>query len=162
MKMDGRQMAKADFISSILLISISLFIMIYVLLDFPRFPEWGGLYSNPGFTPFLLGLTLLLMSLYLLMRSLKSQGQQIRTTMEAVNRFFRRQKVVRFLICLGLFVFFYVLLGRIPFIIDTALYLFLSFLIFGKGRWFVALMIAVAGSFTVYIVFSRVFLVPLP
>ena len=160
--MNRNQMAKADFITSLFLIFLSLFIMIYVLLRFPRFPEWGGLYSNPGFTPFLLGLTLLLMSLYLLIRSLKNQGQHIRTTMEAVNRFFRLQKVVRFLICLGLFVFYYALLGRIPFIIDTALYLFLSFLIFGRGRWFVALMIAVAGSLAIYLAFSRVFLVPLP
>ncbi len=160
--MDQKQMAKADFITSILLILASLFIMLYVLFGFPRYPEWGPLYSNPGFTPFLLGLTLFLMSLYLLIRSLKNQGQQIRTTMEAVNRFLRLQKVVRFLICLGLFILYYALLGRIPFIIDTGLYLFLSFLIFGRGRWFVALIIAVAGSLTVYLAFSRVFLVPLP
>ena len=160
--MDRQQMAKADFTTSILLILTSLFIMIYTLFGFPRFPEWGPLYANPGLTPFLLGLVLFLMSIYLLARSLKDQGQQIRTTIEAVNRFLRQQKVVRFLICLGLFILYYSLLGRIPFVIDTALYLFLSFLIFGRGRWFVALIIAVASSLAVYLAFSRVFLVPLP
>ena len=160
--MDRQQMAKADFITSILLILTSLFIMIYTLFGFPRFPEWGPLYANPGFTPFLLGLVLFLMSIYLLARSLKDQGQQVRTTMEAVKTFLRQQKVLRFLICLALFVLYYVLLGHIPFVVDTALYLFLSFLIFGRGKWFVALLIAVAGSLTISLVFSRIFLVPLP
>ena len=72
--MDRQQMAKADFITSILLILASLFIMIYTLFGFPRYPEWGPLYANPGFTPFFLGLALFLMSIYLLARSLKDQG----------------------------------------------------------------------------------------
>ena len=91
-KMDRQQMAKADFITSILLIFASLFIMIYTLFGFPRFPEWGPLYANPGFTPFFLGLALFLMSIYLLARSLKDQGQQVRTTMEAVKLFFASRR----------------------------------------------------------------------
>jgi len=160
--MDRKQMARADFITSLLLISASLFIMIFTLFGFPRFPEWGPLYANPGFTPFLLGLVLFFMSIYLLARSLKDQGQQVRTTREAVKSFLREPKVVRFLICLALFALYYALLGRIPFVVLTALYLSLSFLIFGRGRWFIALLIAVASSLAISLVFSRIFLVPLP
>jgi len=160
--MDQKQMAKADFITSILLILISFFIMIYVLFAFPRFPEWGGLYSNPGFTPFLFGFTFLLMNIYLLIRSLKRQGNQIRISREDLELFLNSKKVHRFFICLGLFVFYYLLLGRIPFILDTALYLLLSILIFKGSRWWVGFIISGSISFVVYLIFSRVFLIPLP
>jgi hypothetical protein len=70
--------------------------------------------------------------------------------------------VKRYFLCLGLFVLYYLLLGRIPFIVDTSLYLFLSILIFGGGGWLKALLISVATSFAVYLIFLRIFLVPLP
>lgn len=155
-------MAKADFITSLFLIFLSLFIMIYVLLVFPRFPEWGGLYSNPGFTPFLLGVTLLLMNIYLLIRSLKRQGHQIRVSRKGLKLFLKSEKVHRFFICLGLFVIYYLLLGRISFILNTALYLLLSILIFQGARWWVGFIISGSVSLVVYLIFSRVFLVPLP
>ena len=84
--MDSKQMAKADFITSLGLMAGSLFMMLYPVFKFPRFGEWGGLYSNPGFVPFLLGLTLFGMSLYLLFRSLKRGGHQIRLRTEDLSR----------------------------------------------------------------------------
>ena len=159
--MDEKQMAKADFITAIVFIIGSLFILILTLY-FPRFPEWGPLYANPGFTPFLLVLALLLMSIYLLIRSVKNQGSRIQLTGEMVNLFFQSTKVRRFLICMGLFVFYYLLLGSIPFILDTSLYLFLSIMIFRRGKWYSALLISVATAIAVYLVFLRIFLVPLP
>jgi hypothetical protein len=162
MKMDQKQMAKADFVTAILLILTCLFIMMYVFLAFPRFPEWGTSFANPGFVPVLLAFAVLLMSLNLLVRSLRRQGHQIRITRDGLLNSLRANKSIRFLTCLGLFVLYYLLLGRIPFLIDTTLYLFLSFLIFGRGKWFVALLIAVATSYSVDIIFTRIFLVPLP
>jgi putative tricarboxylic transport membrane protein len=159
---EERRMAKADFITSIFLIFFSLLIMTYTLFRFPRFPEWGGIYSNPGFVPFLLGLTLFSMSSYLLIRSLKRQGYPIRISREGLRLFFRSQVVIRFFICFGLFALYYTLLGRIPFIINTALYLFSSIMIFGRGKWYIALMISVATSIAVYLIFIRIFLIPLP
>jgi len=159
--MDDKQMAKADFITSIAMILAGIFILA-ATLSFPRFAEWGGIYSNPGFTPFLLILTLVGMNIYLLRRSLKRGGSQIRLTGEMVRNFFRAALVKRYLVCLGLFVLYYVLLGRIPFIVDTALYLFLSILIFGGSRWLMALVISITTSVAVYLVFLRIFLVPLP
>ena len=159
--MDEKQMAKADFITSIVMILAGIFILVATLY-FPRFPEWGGIYSNPGFTSFLLVLTLVSMNLYLLFRSLKGGGSQVRLTGEMVRRFFQAMLVKRYLICLGLFILYYLLLGRIPFIVDTALYLFLSIMIFGGNRWFMALVISLATSVAVYLVFLRIFLVPLP
>ena len=159
--MDEKQMAKADFITSIVMILASIFILVATLY-FPRFREWGGIYSNPGFTPFLLVLTLVAMNVYLLFRSLKGGGSQVRLTGEMVRKFFQAMLVKRYLICLGLFILYYLLLGRIPFIVDTALYLFLSIMIFGGNRWFMALVISLATSVAVYLVFLRIFLVPLP
>ena len=71
--MDEKQMAKADFITSVVMIAAGL-IVLGVTLYFPRFAEWGGIYSNPGFTPFLMVLALVGMYLYLLVRSLKRGG----------------------------------------------------------------------------------------
>jgi hypothetical protein len=159
--MDDKQMAKADFITSIVMIVAGL-VVLGVTLYFPRFGEWGGIYSNPGFTPFLMILSLVGMYIYLLFRSLKRGGSQIRVTGEMVGKFFQTPLVRRYFICLGLFILYYILLGRIPFIVDTSLYLFLSILIFGGGGWLKALVISVATSFAVYLIFLRIFLVPLP
>jgi hypothetical protein len=46
--------------------------------------------------------------------------------------------------------------------VDTSLYLFLSILAFGGGGWLKALVISVATSFAIYLIFLRIFLVPLP
>jgi hypothetical protein len=159
--MDEKQMAKADFITSIVMILAGL-VILAVTLYFPRFPEWGGIYSNPGFTPFLMVLALVGMYLYLLVRSLKRGGNQIRVTGEMVRKFFQSTMAKRYFLCLGLFVLYYILLGRIPFIVDTSLYLFLSILAFGGGGWLKALVISVATSFAIYLIFLRIFLVPLP
>jgi hypothetical protein len=155
-------MAKADFITSVFLILFSLLIMTYTLFRFPRYPEWGGIYSNPGFVPFLLGLTLFSMSSYLLIRSLKRQGYLIRISREGLGHFFHSPIVIRFFICFGFFILYYTLLGRIPFIINTAIYLFLSIITFGRGKWYIAFIISVATSIAVYLIFIRIFLVPLP
>lgn len=160
--MDAKRMAKADFVTSVFLILFSLLIMIYPLFKFPRFQEWGGIYSNPGFVPFLLGFTLFLMSGYLMIRSLKRQGHLVRISPEGLRRFFRSPVVIRLFICFGLFAVYYFLLGRISFILNTALYLFSSIMIFGRGKWYVALVISVAISFAVYLIFIKIFLVPLP
>ena len=159
--MDEKQMAKADFITSIVMIFAGL-VILAVTLYFPRFSEWGGIYSNPGFTPFLMVLALVGMYLYILVRSLKRGGNQIRVTGEMIRNFFQSRVTKRYFICLGLFILYYLLLGRIPFILDTSLYLFLSILIFGGGRWLKALVISVATSFAIYLIFLRIFLVPLP
>lgn len=160
--MDSKQMAKADFVTSLALMGGSLFMMLYPVFNFPRFGEWGGLYSNPGFVPFLLGLALFLMSLYLFWRSLKRGGHQIRMTVEDLSRFLRSLLFRRLVICFGLFVLYYKLLGVLPFTLDTAFYLFSSMIIFGRGKWYFSLALAFAVSFAVYFIFQRVFLVPLP
>lgn len=160
--MDSKQMAKADFVTSLALMAGSLFMMLYPVFKFPRFGEWGGLYSNPGFVPFLLGLTLFTMSLYLLFRSLKRGGHQIRVTAEDLRRLVRSLLFRRLAVCFGLFVLYYKLLGILPFTLDTALYLFSSMMIFGRSKWYLSLAIALAVSFAVYFIFQRVFLVPLP
>jgi len=160
--MDEKRLAKADFVTSIFLILLSLLIMIYTLFKFPRFPEWGGIYSNPGYVPFLLGLTLFSMSSSLMIRSLRRQGHLVRISREGLGLFFRSPVVIRLFICFGLFILYYLLLGRIPFMINTALYLFLSTMIFGRGKWYIALIISAAISFAVYLIFIKIFLVPLP
>jgi hypothetical protein len=159
--MDEKQMAKADFITSIAMICGGL-VILAVTLQFPRFKEWGGIYSNPGFTPFFLVLALMGMYFYLLTRSIKRGGNRIRLTGDRVARFFHSPVVRRYFLCLGLFVLYYLLLGRLPFMIDTALFLFLSILIFGGGGWLKALAISAATSIAVYLIFLRIFLVPLP
>ncbi|MBM4349003.1 MAG: tripartite tricarboxylate transporter TctB family protein [Deltaproteobacteria bacterium] len=160
--MDEKRMARADFVTSIFLILFSLLIMIYTVFKFPRFQEWGGIYSNPGFVPFLLGFTLFLMSGYLIIRSLKRQGHLVRISREGLGIFFRSTVVIKLFVCFGLFILYYALLGRIPFIINTALYLFSSIMIFGRGKWYIALIISAATSLAVYFIFIKVFLVPLP
>lgn len=159
--MNDTQMAKADFLTAVVVIFASVCVMA-VTLRFPRFAEWGGLYANPGFTPFLLLAILVGMYGYVLVRAIQRGGHRIRITGEQVAAFVRSGLVRRYALCLALFVLYYALLGRIPFFLDTSLYLFLAMLIFGAVRWWTALVIAVGTAGAVYLVFLRIFLVPLP
>jgi putative tricarboxylic transport membrane protein len=158
--MSTKKMAKADFICSIIIIVFSFF-MIYNCIIMPKYEEWG-LYATPGLPPFIFSAILLIMGIILLRRSISVQGYKIRIKKDHLFRLFHSVAVRRFTIALSLVIFYSFLLGKIHFVIISTIYIFANIYIFKGAIWWINFIISIATSFTVWLLFEVIFLVPLP
>ena len=160
--MKDNGMPKADFVMGLILMAGSLVIVVESL-KIPRFEkDWGGFYAAPGFVPLILGITLFVMSLALFVRALKMQGYRIVPGREAIRNFVRSKPMHRW--CLAMFYAFgfFFLLGKIYFYLAAFLVLFAYMATFGEQKRSISLIISLVASAAVYLVFTKIFLVPLP
>jgi hypothetical protein len=160
--MKNNGMPKADFVMGLILIAFSIVVVIESL-KIPRFEkDWGGFYAAPGFVPLILGVTLLVMSVALIVRAVKMQGYKIIPSRETVGDFFRSKFVHRW--CLAMFYAFgfFFLLGHIYFYLAAFLVLFAYMATFGEHKRLTSLIISIVASAFIYLVFTKIFLVPLP
>lgn len=135
-------MKRFQIISIIFWIGLSIF-----LLGFSYKLGLGGLHNpGPGLMPFLLGLLLLLISFYVLIRSFIIRGKRDENLKEEKNQinFRRLSLVVASLFAYGL------LLEILGFLITTSLILILLFHSMGFKRWSFVLL---ASAFTVLITY---------
>ncbi len=165
--MTPARMAKADFVTAIILIAVSL----GALVESWRMPRLEHLsinpYTVPGIVPGLLSGVLLLLGMVLLVRAIRQGGWRFdaATMTSAVGA----RLVLMLLLTLG---YAAGLVGRLPFWLATGLFVFLFVLLF---EWrgdrppaghlksgAVALVLAVAVSVGVSALFQHVFLVRLP
>ncbi|GAK56519.1 hypothetical protein U27_03481 [Candidatus Vecturithrix granuli] len=158
--MNVKQMVKADFIVSIVIILFSLF-LIFESIVMPRYEEWG-LYATPGLAPLVFSLLLLFTGIILFIRSLLQQGYKIRLRREHFSRLFNSVQVQRFLAVFGLIILYALLLGKVHFVILSTVYVLCTIFYFRSTRWWINLLISVSMSVAVWVLFSRIFLVPLP
>ena len=158
--MNNKKMAKADFICSIIIIVFSLF-LIYNCIIMPKYEEWG-LYATPGMPPFIFSAILLTMGIILLKRSIFVQGYKIRIKRDYLIRLYHSVTVRRFTIALSLVIFYSFLLGKIHFVIISAIYIFVNIYIFKGTVWWINFIISIATSFAIWLLFKVIFLVPLP
>ncbi len=158
--MNNKKMAKADFICAIIIIVFSLFV-IYNCIIMPKYEEWG-LYATPGMPPFIFSSILLIMGIILLRRSIFVQGYKIRIKKDYLLRLYHSVAVRRFTIALSLVIFYSFLLGKIHFVIISAIYMFVNIYIFKGTVWWINFIISIATSFAIWLLFKVIFLVPLP
>ena len=158
--MNNKKMAKADFICAIIIIVFSLFV-IYNCIIMPKYEEWG-LYATPGMPPFIFSSILLIMGMILLRRSIFVQGYKIRIKKDYLLRLYHSVAVRRFTIALSLVIFYSFLLGKIHFVIISAIYMFVNIYIFKGTVWWINFIISIATSFAIWLLFKVIFLVPLP
>ncbi len=170
--MKESNMPKADFVTSIFLIVFGI-VVVYLSAKMPRFEEiHANPYSAPGVVPGLLGVTISFLGLILLVRSIIQKGYKLGLNRVTVKQFFREPMTRRILLTIFISVAYWALLGRIPFSLVTALYVFIFVIIFEyeKGKTIiqqrrmllVALVMAVITSASVTYVFQYLFLVNLP
>ena len=160
--MKDKGMPQADFVMGLILMACSLVIVVESL-KIPRFEkDWGGFYAAPGFVPLILGITLFAMSLALFVRALKMQGYRIIPNRETIRGFFRSKPVHRW--CLAMFYAFgfFFLLGHIYFYLAAFLVLFAYMATFGEQKRSISLIISLVAAAAIYLVFTKIFLVPLP
>ncbi|RJQ56159.1 MAG: tripartite tricarboxylate transporter TctB family protein [Desulfobacteraceae bacterium] len=160
--MTGKGMPKADFIMGLLLMVFS-FLIVVESLQLPRFEkDWGGFYAAPGFVPLILGVALFGMSLALFVRSLKSHGYKIIPDRPAIRDFLRSKPVYRWCLAILYAFGFFFLLGHIYFYVAAFLVLFAYMASFGEQKLAISMVISAVASALIYLVFTEVFLVPLP
>ena len=160
--MKEKGMPKADFIMGLVLMACSIWIVVESL-KIPRFEkDWGGFYAAPGFVPLILGITLFVMSLALFVRSIKQQGYRIIPDREMLGNFVRSKPVHRWCLAMIYAFGFFFLLGHIYFYLAAFLVLFAYMATFGEQKRSVSLLISLVASAMIYLVFTKIFLVPLP
>ncbi len=171
--MNNNQMKKADFVSSIVLIAFSISV-IWMSLNMPRLEEKGiNPYTAPGVVPGILGVIILFLSLIMFIRTLRHGDFLPRFTAGDLKSFFRSEGILRLSVALGLsLVYALVLVGHIPYILATFLFIFSFILCFDlkfdategskKRIILVALAEAVITAVAVSAAFEYLFLVDLP
>ena len=155
-------MPKADFIMSLILMVCSLLVIVESL-KIPHFEkDWGGFYAAPGFVPLILGITLFVMSLALFARAVKMQGYRIIPGRETLRNFVRSRRVHRWCLAMVYAFGFFFLLGQIYFYLAAFLVLFAYMATFREQKRSTSLIISIVASAMIYLVFTKIFLVPLP
>ena len=160
--MKDQGMPKADFIMGLILMVGSLLIVVESL-KIPRFEkDWGGFYAAPGFVHLILGITLFVMSLALFVRAVKNQGYRIIPGRETLKNFVRSARVHRWCLAMVYAFGFFFLLGHIYFYLAAFLVLFAYMATFGEQKRSISLIVSIVASAMIYLVFTKIFLVPLP
>lgn len=166
-------MARADFITGLALIFLSL----YVIIESWQMPRLEHLkvhpLSVPGVVPAFIGMVLLLFGTVLTIRSIRRGGHRLRLTEEGLRRLYQDPGNQRLLLTAILSIGYAgFLIGNLPYGLATGLFIFVFVLLFewepgmssAKRRRGVmtAALIATLSSAAITLVFERLFLVSLP
>ncbi len=155
-------MPRADFIMGLILMIFSL-AAIHQSVRIPTYEkDWGGFYAAPGFVPLILGLVTLAMSVALFVRAVRSGGYRVVPSREAFIGFIKSKPTRRWLLAMAYTFGFFFILGHVYFYLAAFLVLFAFMATFGEHKLYVSLIISIAASAAVYLVFTKIFLVPLP
>jgi len=100
MKIEHKESAKRDFVTS-LIICIGSIIIFGISAAMPKFVEWG-LYATPSLAPMIFSIALFLCGLIMLIRSIVLQGYRISISNEQVKAFLKAPILRHFLVALGL------------------------------------------------------------
>jgi hypothetical protein len=158
--MDEKKTNRADFIDSLVIIALSLFVM-YNCLVMPKYETWG-LYATPGMPPFVFAGLLLILGLIVLVRSIRRRGHRFTIGRNELAQFTKSVAVRRFALAIGAMLVYLFLLGKVHFVLLTAGYLFVTILLFQGATWWVNGIVSVLTAAVVWLVFEIAFLVPLP
>jgi hypothetical protein len=166
-------MVKADFITGIVLILIS----VYVIIESWRMPRLEHLQvhplSVPGLVPAFLAVVIILFAIQLVIRSVHRGGHRLGITREAFLRTLREPGNQRLLVTAVLtIVYAGFFIGRLPYWLATGLFVFAFVVVFEKkkemtrAQWtrctVVAALLATITAAAVSLAFERLFLVTLP
>ncbi len=161
-KKKGPGMPKADFIMGLILMLFSL-AAIHQSLRIPTYKkDWGGFYAAPGFVPLILGIVTLAMSVTLFIRAVRSGGYRITPSREAFMGFIKAKTTGRWVLAMAYTFGFFLILGHVYFYIAAFLVLFAFMATFGEHKIYISFIISVIASAAIYLIFTKIFLVPLP
>ncbi|MFO7730160.1 MAG: tripartite tricarboxylate transporter TctB family protein [Spirochaetia bacterium] len=171
--MNEKDMPKADFISSLVLLGFSLSVVV-MSINMPRLEnrEVNPL-SVPGIVPGFLGVVIGIFALIMLVRSIRQRGYILEINAEKTRAFFIKDSILRAIGTIALtLVYAWGLVGRLPYLLATFLFVFAFIGIFEyekndppkrkKKKLLIAALMAIISSAIVTAVFRYLFLVSLP
>jgi len=170
--MTEKSMTKADFVTSIVLLAFGITV-VFMSVQMPTMADANqSKFSAPGIVPGFIGVMLSLLSLTMLIRSIKRKGMQEIITKSATKDLLAQETTSRILKTLIICVVYVLLLGKIWFPLPTALFIFAFIIMFEydfKSAFkpqiktvIVAFIIAVVATALITFVFQSLFLVNLP
>ncbi|QEN09672.1 tripartite tricarboxylate transporter TctB family protein [Oceanispirochaeta crateris] len=171
--MNEKQMRKADFISSIVLIIFGITVT-WMAIKMPRLEEKGiNPYTAPGVVPGILGVVILLLSLIMFVRTIRHSDFLPKIEKGNVKNLIKDEGTIRLMVSLALcLVYALVLVGNIPYVLATFLFVFGFILCFDmkfdkieksrKKIIIVAFIEAIISSAVISAAFQYLFLVDLP
>jgi hypothetical protein len=169
---------KADTASGIAVSAVALFFGI-MALRMPWYDSEWGISAAPGLVPLTLSSCLLLCGLFLIIRArvgvthyekMEAMASATSThdcddsaeTPQASSEGRALTETQRVLLTVGLSLAYVLLLGRIPYAVATALYIFVFISVFQGKNYLKAAIISVISSAVVWFAFARIFFVFLP
>ncbi len=155
-------MPRADFVMGLILMAFS-GAAIHQSLQIPTYEkDWGGFYAAPGFVPLILGVVTLMMSVALFIRAIRSGGHRVVPSRKAFIEFVKSKQTRRWLLAMAYVFGFFFILGHVYFYLAAFLVLFAFMATFGEHRIYISLIVSILSSGAIYLIFTKIFLVPLP
>jgi hypothetical protein len=138
--MDKQELRKKDFVTSIILLGFSLWLILYTLLAIPMKDSWGGVmnvwYVSPGLFPLFVGLLLILMALVLGVNAVREGGAgKFLADLSRRGKALSEKNLRLLGILLVIAAYVYLNIPRVDFFLSTVVCLavFISFFYFDKG-----------------------------
>ena len=147
-----------DFVIGIVIGALSLF----VIIDSYLMPDYGeAIYARPGTVPMIVGIALLVLSIMLIVKSLREN--EFALLGGKIIELAKFRDAHRFLVLTIATMFYIGLLDmtNIHFVILTAIFLLVVFIFF-KVRIVVSVILSIVTAAAIYGFFTRVFTVPMP
>ena len=158
--MEDKTMVKADFVSSIVIILFSALVLI-VSFRMPAYEEWG-LYATPSMAPIAFGFLLMLCGLILFVRSVAKKGYKISITREHIKWVHRAKATTHFVVVLGLVILYYLLLGKLHFVLISGVYIFFNIFYFKSTSIWKNVLISAITATSIWYLFNNILFIPLP
>jgi len=170
--MTDKNLVKADFYTSIVLMTFGITVTAMAIRMPTDFGRGSDLHSAPGVVPFLLGSVITILSLIMLIRSIVRTKGQVGISGSSFKAFIKDNTTFRVILTIAFCLLYFFLLGTLPFMILTIFYIFGFIIIFELDlktnmklqiKIFVkAAIIAVIASVAVTMLFEQLFFVRLP
>lgn len=170
--MTEKSMAKADFITSVILTAFGIAVVV-LSIQMPTMADFNqSKFSAPGLVPGFIGAMLTLLSLSMMFRSIKRRGMMEIVPKGSLKELLAQESTRRIMKTLGLCVLYALLLGKLWFPIPTFFFIFIFIMLFEydfkaafspqRKKVLVAFIIALLSTILVTLVFQGLFLVKLP
>ena len=170
--MTEKNLVKADFYFSIILISFGIAIIVMAMQMPTDFGRGSNLHSAPGVVPVLLGSIITILAFIMLIRSIVRTKGQVGISTSSFKAFIKDTTVHRIFSTITLCLLYFFLLGNIPFMILTFLFIFGFIIFYELDRkahikpqikiFVVAAIVAVYSSVAITLLFEQMFFVRLP
>jgi putative tricarboxylic transport membrane protein len=170
--MNEKNLVKADFYTSIIMMAFGIAVVVMALQMPTDFGRGSDLHSAPGVVPVLLGAIIAVLSFIMLIRSIVRTKGQVGISTTSFRAFIKDNTTFRIFSTITLCLLYFFLLGNLPFMLLTFLFIFVFIIFFeldlkvhikSQIKIFVkAAIVAVCSSVAITMLFEQMFFVRLP